>query len=230
MLYAELGRHPISIDIKCRMIKFWNNILLTKQTKLSFISYQIMRYHSNHQFKWIKSIKNILNDTGNTILWLNQNNITTKSVHKLIKQNLLDTFKQNWNTQIESSSKGKNYSLLKDNVNLEYYLTNLPKHAYIPLLKLRVSNTAFPIETGRWLNRHVPYNERYCIFCQNQLGDEYHYIMECTHFINKRKQFIKPYYITNPNIIKYNQLFNTKTIETLLNLSKFISILLKKVN
>ena len=37
MLYGELGRHPISIDIKCRMIKFWNNIILTnKQNCLSF--------------------------------------------------------------------------------------------------------------------------------------------------------------------------------------------------
>ena len=230
MLYAELGRHPISIDIKCRMIKFWNKIILSKQTKLSYISYQIMRHYNNHQFKWITSIKNILNNTGNPDLWLNQNNITTNNIDKLIKQNLLDTFNQNWNSKLQTSSKGKNYSLLKDNVNIEYYIQNLPKYAYLPLLKLRSSNTYFAVERGRWSNNHVPYNERKCTLCNlNELGDAFHYVLICPYFNIKRKQLIKPYYITNPNIIKYKQLFNTKSTDILFKLSTFAKILLKNV-
>ena len=72
-----------------------------------------MRYYSNHQFKWISNIKNILNSTGNSDLWLNQNNITTKNIHKIIKQNLLDTFKQNWNTQSKYRRKGSIMDYLK---------------------------------------------------------------------------------------------------------------------
>ena len=35
MLYAELGRHPIEIIIKARMVGFWNRLVTSKQTKLS---------------------------------------------------------------------------------------------------------------------------------------------------------------------------------------------------
>ena len=36
MVYGELGRYPIEIDIKLRMVSFWAKILTGKQTKLSF--------------------------------------------------------------------------------------------------------------------------------------------------------------------------------------------------
>ena len=36
MLFAELGRHPIQIDVKVRMINYWSSILNGKQTKLAF--------------------------------------------------------------------------------------------------------------------------------------------------------------------------------------------------
>ena len=45
-----------------------------------------------------------------------------------------------------------------------------------PIIKLRTSNHYLPVETGRWNNteRH----ERKCTLCnENELGDEYHYIL-----------------------------------------------------
>ena len=30
MVYAELGRHPISLDVNCRMISFWTKIITGK--------------------------------------------------------------------------------------------------------------------------------------------------------------------------------------------------------
>ena len=143
MLYAELGRYPISITIKSRIIKFWNNIILSKNTKLSHISYIFMCNSNNHQYKWINFVKNILNSTGNTELWLSQSNITSNHVDKLIKQTLKDNFMQEWNASLQLSSKGKNYNLLKDNLNFENYLILLPKDKYLPILKLRTSNHFF---------------------------------------------------------------------------------------
>ena len=35
MLYAELGRYPIEIYVKCRMIGFWNRLITGKQSKIS---------------------------------------------------------------------------------------------------------------------------------------------------------------------------------------------------
>ena len=40
-LYAELGRYPLDIVIKTRMIKYWNKIVLEKSDKLSHLIYNI---------------------------------------------------------------------------------------------------------------------------------------------------------------------------------------------
>ena len=39
MLYAELGRYPLDITIKSRMIGFWNRIVTGNDSKLSYLLY-----------------------------------------------------------------------------------------------------------------------------------------------------------------------------------------------
>ena len=82
---------------------------------------------------------------------------------------LKDQYKQRWNSQLENSSKGQNYKLLKTDIAFESYLSNYPKKVYLPLIKFRTSNHKLPVERGRWENK--PYNERLCNICQqNTLG------------------------------------------------------------
>jgi hypothetical protein len=40
MVYGELGRYPLDIDIKVRTISFWAKLISGKQTKLSAIIYK----------------------------------------------------------------------------------------------------------------------------------------------------------------------------------------------
>ena len=42
MLHAELGWHPIQIDIKMRMIGFWLSTVNGKESKLSKLLYTFM--------------------------------------------------------------------------------------------------------------------------------------------------------------------------------------------
>ena len=42
MIYGELGRFPIEIDIKIKMVSFWARLLLGKETKLSYLSYKLL--------------------------------------------------------------------------------------------------------------------------------------------------------------------------------------------
>jgi hypothetical protein len=48
---------------------------------------------------------------------------------------------------------------------------------------------------------------------RRELGDEYHYIFECTEFINERKLYFDFVYINRHNIIKYNNLMCYNTID-----------------
>lgn len=96
MLYAELGRYPLIIAIKTRMINYWNQLIIGKQSKLAVQIYKLMLNLPNFQSKWLQSIKNTLNEVGKIDIWNNQNNIQSNSFKKLIKQTLIDQNHQKW--------------------------------------------------------------------------------------------------------------------------------------
>ena len=60
--------------------------------------------------------------------------------------------------------------------------------------RFRTTNHYLPIETGRWREN------RYCNLCNCQkLGDEYHYVLECSSLNDKRKQLLPKYYMKRHN-------------------------------
>ena len=230
MLYAELGRSPINLQIKKRMLGYWISILNGSDTKIVKKMYQIL-YNDfvnrgiNH--KWIGKIRQILISVGKPDL-LHQHNIQHPPATKLkISQTLHDIFLQDWNATINTTSKGRNYKLFKTNTNFETFLISLPRSSSIPMIKFRTANHKLPIEVGRWEN--IVYEDRKCNFCdKNDLGDEFHYLFICSYFQNERKDLLKRYYYLRPNIIKYQELMNCKNKQVLLNLSKFMKLIMSK--
>jgi len=66
MVYGIMGRFTLSINIKMKMVGFWNR-LVSNEHKLSSHLYRLMLSLNNsvvHEFKWIKFVQNIVNDTG----------------------------------------------------------------------------------------------------------------------------------------------------------------------
>jgi hypothetical protein len=60
MMYGELGRYPIYIDIKIRTVCYWARLIVGKQTKYSNVLYRLCRQlNENHnmQFSWILFVK-----------------------------------------------------------------------------------------------------------------------------------------------------------------------------
>ena len=82
-------------------------------------------------------------------------------------------------------------------------------------------NHNMPIEKGRYLD--IEHNHRLCHLC-NLLGDEYHYLFECTHFSADRRKNIQRYYFTHPNTYKLQELMNNKDISILTKLAIFCKI------
>ena len=67
MVYGELGRYPIEIDIELRIISYWTKLIRGKESKLSTIMYHLS-YHTymtkNLPLKWIKFTENIFHECG----------------------------------------------------------------------------------------------------------------------------------------------------------------------
>ena len=107
ILYAEMGRYPIEITIKQRMISFWARLVTGKASKLSYNIYLFMLKSPDVNCKWINHIQHILDNSGRHDIWERQPTAVNLSTSKIIKQNLHDQFLQNWNTQLQNSSGAK---------------------------------------------------------------------------------------------------------------------------
>ena len=224
MLHAELGRHPVNIDIKMRMLNFWLSLVNSKPNKLSHIMYNLLRAETNsgiYEHKWIKHMQKILQEAGRADVWLTQTINNTNAFKASVKRTLLDQNIQQWHTLLDISSKGKNYRIFKSDIRLENYLLKFPKKLYYPLIRFRTTNHKLPVELGRWSN--VPLNERTCTKCAfNCLGDEFHYLFECEYFKHDRHLLIKRYFYIRPNILKYHQIMNSQNKTIVKNLSLFV--------
>ena len=229
MIYAEFGRYPLYITIKQRMLNFWIRILNGKASKFSYQLYLYMyaaaSNDNEHGFKWIHHIRSILNESGRPDLWLKQFDHIPFSSSKIIKQTLIDQFIQNWNGLLQNSSKGKNYALFKDNTSQEKYLTILNGNLAKIMLKFRTGNHKLPVEVGRWHN--IELTDRKCQLCHSSsIGDEFHYILECSFFKTERQSLVSQYFYKRPNILKFKQLFSMENRLKLTRLAKFMKIIM----
>ena len=181
MVYGETGFFPINIDIQCRVIAYWDKLISSDVFKLSGLMYKMIyslnkySYIRNTRFRWIRNVKHILDNCGMSGIG------NEKWLVCAVKQKLRDIFITNWHAQLDISSSGITYRLIKTNFGMENYLVTLPLKLRKPLIQIRTRNHRLPIETGRWL--HIPREERICNLCNDtrirRLGDEFHFILEC---------------------------------------------------
>lgn len=226
MIYAELGRYPIELHVKGRMVNFWKRLISGKQTKIAFMLYQKLRNTPDINSKWIRKMQQIFQECGRPDIW--QNQTLHPNISPIIKQNLKDQFLQGWGSKLDHSSKGINYRIFKSDIQLEQYFLKLPMNSYLNLAKIRTGNHRFPCERGRW--QGIDLSERKCLLCNSQeIGDEYHYLLICPFFIDERTKYIQRYFRTNPNIIKFKELMNCQNLLQLKHLSYFARILVQTI-
>ena len=165
ILYGELGRVPISISIKSRMIAFWQRLIIGKQDKISSKLYSIiLAIHDRGFFhsKWLTCVKNILTECGCNQLWLQQSNVPC-SISKTIKAKLNDMFCGEWKDLVFNSSKCLNYRIFKQELKLEPYFDILPDDLSTAFCHFRSLNHRFPIEWGRIIR--TARDDRICELC-----------------------------------------------------------------
>ena len=122
-------------------------------------------------------------------------------------------------------SSGKNYRIFKKSLDRNSYFAYLSNKYCRILTAFRTRNHKFPIETGRWTS--IPLDERICPLCETDIGDEFHYILQCQFFKHERKKYIKPYYTRNINTIKFNELMNSNNKKIIRSLCMFIDTIMK---
>lgn len=231
MVYGETGRMPLQITIKTKMIMFWHKLISCREKLSSQMYTLIFKLHEKGivEVNWLMTIRNILNQIGLSYIWQQQETCIPEAgwLKMEIRRRLSDNFIQQWYSDIENSTKGTFYKLIKSQHNLENYLLRLlPKDRYT-ICKFRTSNHNLPIETGRWMG--INREDRICSLCDSGIGDEFHYLFICKNIevTGIREKFIPKYYYENPNIIKMEKMFKFCNKKLLVNVSCFIERLSK---
>ena len=164
LVYGELGRYPLIVNIKCRMLCFWGKLVSSEKlsSKIYNLTYNLYKNGTNG-LKWIDFIKKTFDEIGLSFIFTNQLEINPNWIKVHAKQILCDQFVQRWRGDIANSSRSHFYSIFKQEFCMEPYLTRLTEVHRKFITKLRVNNIKFPIETGRW--RNINREDRICQKC-----------------------------------------------------------------
>ena len=155
-LYGELSRFPLIVYRKISMIRYWIKILSSSNTFIPKIIYSMLKTDLDNNIiyngsNWAFQIKNILDDLGFSNIWIYQNDIDIP--FNLIKQRLLDTYKQSWYSTINNSYRLETYARCKHEFEIEKYLDFIKEKKFkFALTQFRLSSHNLAIERGRFEN------------------------------------------------------------------------------
>ena len=230
MVNGELGIKDISEYIENRMLNFWFNIATGDENKISTILYKwikVLYDQDKYKSAWLDKIKTILDNIGMSSTFNDITNVNKIWFKNTIKLKLNDIYNQNWSIAVFNNSVCLNYRVMTDRKYLQNYLLKLPSQYMYAICKFKCANHRMPIVTGRYTGVEV--DNRTCDLCNlnpKEIGDEFHYLFNCPFFREDRVKYIKKFFYTNPNMYKMTQLFNYVGYKEMLNLGKFIYIIL----
>jgi len=80
------------------------------------------------------------------------------------------------------------------------------------------------VEVGSWHKPNkIPYEKRYCFYCQDDIEDEFHFVLCCPIYKDVRVKYIKKYYRCKPSMFKFIQLCKSESKRELILLGKHIT-------
>ena len=178
MVLGEVGRYPIEIEAKCRMLRFWYGLCSTSDSespKISNLIFQLcskLFNASDFKLPWLMKVQSLLDSLGLSYICSNEIH-TIESFKRIVKQRLMDQFIQEWQSRVAD------YRLFKKKFCFEEYLTYLPSILRQRVLKFRRSNHRLPIQQRRSLD--IPRDERICTVCDSGEVGKFHYLLNCSN-------------------------------------------------
>lgn len=182
---GELGMLPAFINVMeaififCKILESLEpGCLLKKAYKLS------MNEHENGIFTWFSGVKQLCS----SILGRNIKGMCHMTKSEIFRK-LKTLYVRHWQEQFnKGDGVGKLHlcSNIKQSFRLENYLDEVKNNkCRYSLTKLRISAHSLEIEKGRYYK--IPRHNRICKVCKNGVGDEIHFLTNCTFLHSERK-------------------------------------------
>ena len=190
----ELGRYPVALHYHLRCVKFWLKLLSMPDSRLPKSSYHMLKaLDEQGRQTWASSVRSLLQQLDFGYVWTAQGVVNEDMFLSIFETRLKEHLTSELRTQLENCSKLAIYSTFKSRFEPELYLkcVTIRKHR-VALSKLRLSNHALKIETGR--HQGIEVANIICPMCMNQgnvvLEDEFHFIMCCPTYDVLRHNYL----------------------------------------
>ena len=199
LVYGETGRFPLIVNSTIRAIKYWFRLQKMPEDRLPRQALTMFEGTSiPDKINWLKFVRDCLCKSGFAFVWLNRGVGNEKSFLKKLKVRLKDCFIQNWHSKINESQRFMLYSVHKDSLDCEKYLSTLE------IGKFRDAFVRFRLGVSG-LRTHQAFggDDTHCPFCINQVEDEAHFLLECSIYQDLREKYIERYiqYINSRSFI-----------------------------
>lgn len=206
--YAETGSIPLSNTIKMHTINFWCRTLHGNSSKLSQILLRLNHAQlelENGGSKWLKFVKNTLDECGFSFLWTEWKSYSPKWINKYVGRTIQDMAKQKIAADMISNQLCKTYRLHKTTTDRAAYLAKLPQEKSRTLAKFRTGSHKLPSH-----NMHYCEVPNVCPLCLDHVRpDEVHYLIGCP-VLEKHRRFLAPLITENlPDKINFSSLMNS---------------------
>ena len=207
-----------------RITKYWLKIVTGNKCTLVNALYQdgLRNIEDTQKYSWCRSVRTLLFELGFGDVWYNQGVADIDVFIACFQQCLYDIYKQGWRSRIDESTRASFYRVYKSEFGFSHHLDVVcVKSHRVALSRLIMSSHSLRIETGKWARPPIPRQDRMCKVC-HQLGDEYHFLLECLSFQELRKRLIPKYYWNRPSMYKCVDLLRSSNKTVLKNLAKFV--------
>ncbi len=178
---AELGRLPLNLVIKKRVLKFWIHLNSSSEDSLHFkaVKTQLMSAQKSNLCVMVSDLTN------------KAFNITNPEKPGRIKEIMneeKETYIQHWKKQTKDQSRLQCYLKLNREYRLADYLVSVRNITHRHLLtKYRLSDHQLAIERGRHKKTWLPKEERICIECRSgSVETEEHFLLHCDKYTSLR--------------------------------------------
>ena len=228
MVYSETGTLPIVYHIYVRMLCFYMRLVNERQSKLSVNMLNLFKKiqigNDDVIFKWGEIVSRSFANLGMYDIWSYDGyGCSVEYVKLAIKLRLKDIFMQELSGARINHTLCHSYSLFKFDWSLESYLLNLSYNHRLNLCKFRCRSNNLPISQLKYINEDEDNLDiLYCKLCRDDvIGDEYHYLLNCSFFIEERRKYIDQNYLQNINRLTFQTLMSSSDTKVLTNISIF---------
>ena len=239
-VYSELGRFPLQLKHKTRMLNYWNRILTLEEGHIIKQAYNsLLQLHDWGQTNWCTHVRDNLIEVGLIASWHNQT-LDTRAFNNY-REKIHSNYMNHIMTLIQdytSNPKLRTYKLFKNDFKRENYFNDIQNEQYrIALTRFRLSAHNLAIETGRYTKPKTPINNRTCLYCKNHLiENEIHFLLECPMYDAERQILLTsvspflPGIDNTTNETKFVTIMSSKIFNVMHALGKFLFDSLKKRN